>query len=95
MKKKFMCVFLLLFSISIVFAEEKANQEMGYAKKLLYETARILESKNNMVVVDEISNYDWYWGNDVGTTSPYINTFNNTLTENKLIDQQRIRLNYL
>lgn len=95
MRKKLMCVFLLLFLISFIFATEISDQELGNAKKLLYETARILELKNNMVVVDEISKYDWLWASDPLLTAPYINMFNDTIKENKSIEQKRQRLEYL
>ncbi len=48
-----------------------------------------------MIVVDEISKIDWYWKSDPTLTTPYINHFNNTIKENKSINQKRERLEYM
>lgn len=96
--KKYVLSFVLFFCfILAVFGKEigKAEQELGNARTLLYESARILESKNNMIVLDEISEYDWLWANDTDLTTPYINKFNNVVKENKSINEKRERLNYL
>ena len=90
----------ILFSVplSSFAAESEPNtgaQELANAKKLLYETARVLESKNNMIVVDEISQYDWYWANDPELTTEYINDFNAAISKNKSINQKRERLQYI
>lgn len=96
--RKIIWSIILLFCITLaVFGKEveKTEQELGNARALLYESARILESKNNMIVLDEISEYDWFWANDNELTTPYINQFRNVIKENKIINAKRERLDYL
>ena len=93
--KKIIATIVTSLLFLYVFAATTANQELANAKKLLFETARILESQNNMVVVDEIYQYDWYWVNDPTLTTPYINEFKKTIKDNKSIDQKRERLQYI
>ena len=69
MKKLFLLTIIFLLIVSNSFAAiSQGKQELGNAKKLLFETTRVLESQNNLIVVDEISKYDWYWQNDSNHT---------------------------
>ena len=76
MRKKIFVVILFLSVTFTLYASISKEQELGYAKKLLFETARVLKSQNNLIIVDEISQYDWKWKTDPDLTTPYINSFN-------------------
>lgn len=95
MKRKISLLLVAIVALVTLSAAVTADTELGNAKKLLYETARILESKNNLIVVDEVAAYDWFWVKDVELTSPYINRFNSTLDDNKSIHEKKERLKYL
>ena len=95
MRKKIFVVILFLSVTFTLYASISKEQELGYAKKLLFETARVLKSQNNLIIVDEISQYDWKWKTDPDLTTPYINSFNDTINNNKLINQKRERLQYM
>lgn len=93
MKKIFLFIYVLIVSLSI-YAVDNAEFELGNAKKLLFETNRILNSSDNKMVVSEISDYDWFFVNDL-KTSDYINRFHQLIKETKLIQQKKERLDYM
>lgn len=86
---------LVSFAESFSSGETTEQKELAIAKSLLFQTARILESKNNMIVVDEISEYDWHWNTNPELTTVYINQFNSAIKNNKSVSQKRERLEYL
>lgn len=95
MKRLFASLIIFGVSLTLLSAAVTTETELANAKKLLYETARILESKNNQIVVDEVASYDWFWVKDTQFTSHYIRVFNETLADNKSIHAKRERLQYL
>lgn len=85
---------VLIFSSSIYAEDDNKRFELGNAKKLLFETNRILEAQNNKMVVSEISDYDWFWVSD-NKTNDYINNFKQLVSDTNIIQQKRERLNYI
>ena len=77
MKKSIIILVLVCALISGIFATESNNSkyELGLSKKLLFETCRVLACNDNMLVLDEISNYDWYFVIDTETSLPFITQF--------------------
>lgn len=93
MKKLITFFIILIISLSL-FAGSSEQRELSLIRKLLYETARVLESSNNVTVLDEISSYDWYPDIDI-LNSNYIVNFNSAVNDFKSIEQKRDRLEYI
>lgn len=91
--------FLLIFLLTVVSLfgsqDSKKQYELALSKKLLYETARILESQDNMLILDEIYDYDWYPSVDIETSLPYITDFRTYIDNFRSIEQRRELMIYL
>ena len=96
MKKSLICILLLLLTIVSLFGSQDSKQyELGLSKKLLYETARILESQDNMLILDEIHAYDWFPDVDIETSLSYITEFRTAISNFRSIEQRRKLMIYL
>lgn len=86
---------LLAFISTLCFARDiDTDYELGLSKKLLIETAKVLENKNNMLILDEIYSYDWYYKMDTETSLPYLTQFNNSVDKFRSIEERKEFLQY-
>ena len=97
MKKSIIILVLVCALISGIFATESNNSkyELGLSKKLLFETCRVLACNDNMLVLDEISNYDWYFVIDTETSLPFITQFKEKVRDFQSIQERKDLLHYL
>lgn len=89
---------LLLSVFSLCFADnvfKGSDYELGLSKKLLMETARILENNDNILIIDEIYGYDWYYKMDTDTSLPYLNNFRNAIDKFRSIEERKDFMEYL
>lgn len=95
-KTIFVIIFCGVIATNFIFATESNQVDpLGLSKKLMYETARVLVSKDNMLVLDEIASYDWYFGVDTQNILPYLSTFRTTINDFKSIEERRDLLYYM
>ena len=72
-----------------------AKYQLGLSKKLLYETARVLNSKDNILVLDEIAGYDWNYDSETEILLPYLSEFRTFVNDFKSVEQRRDLLHYM
>ena len=95
-RRTILILFALYALINSVFAADSVQVDpLGLSKKLMYETARVLVSKDNMLVLDEVSSYDWYFTVDTENILPYLSNFRTTIQDFRSIEQRRELLYYL
>ena len=95
LKRISLITILLSFISTLCFAIDlNADYELGLSKKLLIETAKVLENKNNMLILDEIYSYDWYYKMDTETSLPYLTNFNNSVDKFRSIEERKEFLQY-
>ena len=98
MKSIIVCFILLIGMVfpNFVFADESSIVDpLALAKKIMYETARVLVSKDNMLVLDEVASYDWYVKVDTDSILPFLSDFRTTLTDFQSIEERRDLLYYM